>query len=147
MHYSQLSLPSLRFLKTVAEIQVALQNRMTHLAERQTTLRNEVSEICSRWELPPEEVYAAGNDEQAVNAYTAKISNSLASDNSLVPARQLNRGLIERMTADTNRLAVLGRKHATRVAVLADLDRIARNLGDSGRQFDLSFTELATLGF
>ena len=141
MYRSNLSFPTLRFKKTSGEIKTAILARVKVLQERQEKLRTEVGEICKRWDLPPAEVYDAGDDEDAINTYSTKMSSNI--DN----GRQMNKGIVLQLQNDTRRLRDLGREHADRIKTLEELNRVSMNLGVDSREFDLTFDELATLGF
>lgn len=142
MYRPHLSFPTLRFKKTSGEIKTSILVRVKTLQERQEALRKEVSEICSRWDLPADEVYAAGNDEEAIATYSTKMSNSLEA-----PGRQMTKGIVLKLQEDTRKLRELGREHATRIETLQELERVRANIGDDSRVFDLTFEELANLGF
>lgn len=146
MHHSELNFPSLRFQKKASEIKAAVTARRTALEGKQQTLRKMVSEICARRDISPDEVYAAGDNQAAISAYTGKIQGILET-NAMSNNVKLSSGVIQALQDDINQLSELGRKHARRANVLADLKRVQENLGDDNRLFDLQYSELATLGF
>lgn len=137
-HQNLLSVPTLRFAKTANQIREALLKRIDKQTEKQMKLRMEVEEICKRRELDAEEVYAAGNNEAAIATYSTKMSSSYT---------QAPRSIIEALQKDIERLSELGRQHASRVNGIAELQRVADNFEDGARVFDLTYSELATLGF
>lgn len=146
MHHSQLSFPSLRFEKKASQIKIAIEGRLSILGMKQEMLQKEVSEICLRRDLSPDEVYAAGDNPAAITGYTGKmqdILNSSAASNNV----KLSSNIIQALQDDIDRLSDLGRKCAARTAAIVDLGRVQRNLGDDNRLFDLQYSELATLGF
>lgn len=137
-HLNQLTLPSLRFLKTSKQIQLALAGRIAESETKRQALRSQIEAICKVREIPPEEIYEAGDDEEAISTYSMKMSGSY---------KQAPRSIVEALQADIETLARLGREHAKRLNGIAELSRVAVNFENPDRTFDLSYLELATLGF
>lgn len=144
MHYAQLSFPTLRFSKTVAEIKVALKNRLKAVAGKQETVQKELSELCTKWDLSPEEVFAAGADDAAIATYSGKLVGTMAV---MTHSKKPNMTLLQKAQAEIERIPELGRERARLILVVEDLERVSNHLGDDKRVFDLPYAELASLGF
>ena len=143
-----LSFPSVTFTKTAAQIKSAIENQKVFLQTKQTALKTEVETICKRWDMSPDEVFAAGDNRELINAYSNKMSSSLGATNGQTGApMQMSRNIVESMQVDVSRLSYLGSKHAERKRSIEELTVVSNNLDDSNEKFKLTFSELATLGF
>ena len=144
MHYAQLSFPTLRFSKTAGEIKAALKDRITKVEAKREVAEKEIADLCTKWELSPDEVYSAGADEAAISTYSGKMAGTMAV---MTHGKKPNMTLLQQAQAEMDRIPELGRERARLILVVEDMNRVVNNLTDNSRIFDLPYAELASLGF
>lgn len=128
---------NLRFKKDGGAIKSAIEKRRDAVLKVLGEDQNRIAEICKRRQMDVEEVLAAGDDEEAVNTYTAKAFSN-------VPAR--SNIVIQELQNDLNLVRTLVRGTQNLIALKEKLETISNNV-ERERSFDLSFEELRALGF
>lgn len=131
-----MSCESLHFKKQGGEIREAIKLRSSKLAVEAEGLQKAIGVLCKARDLDMVEVLAAGDDEQAVGTYSNKAFNNAPKTNLVLKALQEDLNTIRRQVRELQ--VVKGTNEA--------LQLVADNI-EVGRDFDLTFDELRTLGF
>ncbi len=125
----------LKFKKSGAEIQRAIDGRIGDLDNESNSLRSKVAHICKDREIDAEEVLRA-ETEEAVNTYSSKAMSNAPRGNAMLQALQQDLNDLRLFTGEI-------RHNETRKMSLA---RIKKNI-EPERSFDLGVLELAQFGF
>lgn len=126
---------SLTFNKSGSEIQRAIDSRLEQLESENRSERNTVAKICKDRQIDVDEVLNADTEEK-VGAYSQKVLDT--APRAALALQALERDLSTIRQA-TNR--IWANNHASRQLAL-----IKKNI-EANRGFDLTFGELASLGF
>lgn len=137
---SKLLLPTLRFKKTAAQISASVTTLINDLRKQQAEASEAIMEICKRRDISPDEVYTAGDDEEAINTYSNRTLSSNATPHT-------HRAILDALQKDLDKLRDLGRAHARYNDAITHLERVAVNFEAPTREFDLTLDELQQLGF
>lgn len=120
--------PSLRFSKTGAQVKVAVQGRITTLSASMEASSAALENECRKFDVPPLDVRAANKDDAAWHKMALRLTASGATNENVKFLDQY------------------ARNEAEWQRKVKDASALAESI-ETGRTFDLTYTELLNLGF
>lgn len=126
---------NVKFKKTGSEIQTAIDARLVVLGAKVKASQEKIAVICKARELDVHEVLAADTEEK-VGTYSTKAYSNAPKANAVIVALQED---LNTLRQETDLIWATNR-------TIEDLAKVKKNI-EPGRDFDLYFHEVQTLGF